>query len=81
MERRHRAKITSKGQVTIPVEVRKGLGLNTGDVLVIRESAAGYIIEKSTEESKFDAFVGCLGTRQGGTEAVMHELRGDDADD
>lgn len=43
MERRHKAKITSKGQVTMPVEVRKALGINNGDVLVIRESTAGYV--------------------------------------
>lgn len=28
------AKVTSKGQVTIPVEVRRALGIETGDTLV-----------------------------------------------
>jgi AbrB family looped-hinge helix DNA binding protein len=41
MEREHRAKTTSKGQVTIPVHVRRSLGLSPGYVLLIRESAAG----------------------------------------
>ncbi|TLM80197.1 MAG: AbrB/MazE/SpoVT family DNA-binding domain-containing protein [Actinobacteria bacterium] len=36
-----RARVTSKGQVTVPVEVRRELGITEGDVLVF-ELAAGY---------------------------------------
>ncbi len=36
-----RAKVTSKGQVTIPVEVRRALGIEEGDQLVF-EVAGGY---------------------------------------
>ena len=36
-----RARVTSKGQVTVPVEVRRGLGIEEGDVLVF-ELAGGY---------------------------------------
>lgn len=36
-----RAKITSKGQLTVPVEVRRKLGLGPGDVLVF-EVSGGY---------------------------------------
>jgi len=78
MEREHRARVTSKGQVTIPVQVRKSLGLNPGDVLVIRESAAGYTLEKATTRSKFDEFVGYM--RKGApvsTDEIMREMRGD----
>jgi AbrB family looped-hinge helix DNA binding protein len=35
------AKVTSKGQVTIPVEIREELGIATGDSLVF-EVKAGY---------------------------------------
>lgn len=35
------AKVTSKGQVTIPVEVREELGIETGDSVVF-EVKAGY---------------------------------------
>ncbi|MBP7164990.1 MAG: AbrB/MazE/SpoVT family DNA-binding domain-containing protein [Firmicutes bacterium] len=78
MEREHRARVTSKGQVTIPVQVRKSLGLNPGDVLVIRESAAGYTLEKAAMRSKFDEFVGYM--RKGApvsTDEIMREMRGD----
>jgi AbrB family looped-hinge helix DNA binding protein len=41
MDRVYRAKITSKGQVTIPIEIRREMGLNPGDLLEIRESHRG----------------------------------------
>ena len=38
------AKVTSKGQVTIPIEIRKKLGIKNGDkVLFIEESGRIYI--------------------------------------
>ena len=36
-----RARVTSKGQVTVPVEVRRGLGIEEGDVLIF-ELADAY---------------------------------------
>jgi AbrB family looped-hinge helix DNA binding protein len=36
------AKVTSKGQVTIPVEVRRALGVEAGDTLVF-ETQAEYV--------------------------------------
>ncbi len=38
---RVRAKVTSKGQVTVPIEVRQALDLSTGDMLVF-EVGDGY---------------------------------------
>ena len=40
------AAITSKGQITIPVEVRKRLGLKTGDRVGFIENENGEIILK-----------------------------------
>lgn len=39
---RAQAKVTSKGQITVPVEVRRELGIDTGDMLVF-EVGAGYV--------------------------------------
>jgi antitoxin PrlF len=36
------AKVTSKGQVTVPVEIRRALGVETGDTLVF-ETQADYV--------------------------------------
>ena len=42
------AKVTSKGQVTIPIEIRKKLGIKNGDkVLFIEESGIIYIMNSS----------------------------------
>lgn len=38
-----RAKVTSKGQVTIPVEVRNALGVKQGDILAF-ETQADYVV-------------------------------------
>jgi len=44
------AKITSKGQVTIPVDVRKKLGVKKGDkILFIEEAGKIYILNSSME--------------------------------
>ena len=78
MEREYKAKVTSKGQVTIPVGVRRSLGLNPGDVLIIRASTAGYILEKAAMPSKFDEFVGYLAKDTPvSTDEVMRDMRGD----
>jgi antitoxin PrlF len=38
------ARISSKGQTTIPAEVREKLGLNTGDRIAFIEIEQGYMI-------------------------------------
>jgi antitoxin PrlF len=35
------AKITSKGQITVPLQVRRALGIAAGDRLMFEESASG----------------------------------------
>ncbi|MCQ2121998.1 MAG: AbrB/MazE/SpoVT family DNA-binding domain-containing protein [Fibrobacter sp.] len=42
------AKITSKGQITIPVEIRKKLGLLEGSYVTFAESGAGVIMTNSS---------------------------------
>lgn len=44
------AKVTSKGQVTIPVEIRRKLGLKNGDkVLFIEDSGRIYMMNSSMD--------------------------------
>ena len=44
------AKITSKGQITIPVDIRRKLGVKEGDkVLFVEEAGRIYILHSSME--------------------------------
>ena len=44
------SKVTSKGQVTIPVEIRKKLGIKNGDkVLFIEDAGRIYMMNSSME--------------------------------
>jgi AbrB family looped-hinge helix DNA binding protein len=44
-----RAKVTSKGQVTIPKNVRDALGLDEGDELLFRVERARAVISKTPD--------------------------------
>jgi AbrB family looped-hinge helix DNA binding protein len=41
------ATLTSKGQITIPLEVRRALGLAQGDRVVFERTEKGYLIAAS----------------------------------
>lgn len=44
------AKVTSKGQVTIPIDIRKKLGIKNGDkVLFVEEAGRIYIMNASMD--------------------------------
>ena len=44
------AKVTSKGQVTIPIEIRKKLGIKNGDkILFVEESGRVYMMISSMD--------------------------------
>ena len=44
------AKVTSKGQITIPIEIRKKLGINKGDkILFVEESGRVYMMNSSMD--------------------------------
>jgi antitoxin PrlF len=39
-------RVTTKGQVTIPKEIRDALGIEPGDEIIFEESDSGYRIQK-----------------------------------
>jgi AbrB family looped-hinge helix DNA binding protein len=72
-----KAKITSKGQVTIPKKVRISLGLKTGDEIEFEPASKGFIIKKKPGASPFDRYVGHLSSRRGeDIDSIIEELRG-----
>ncbi|HOI24424.1 MAG TPA: AbrB/MazE/SpoVT family DNA-binding domain-containing protein [Caldisericia bacterium] len=47
------AKLTSKGQITIPIDIRRKLGIKEGDkILFIEEAGRIYILNSSMEALK-----------------------------
>lgn len=68
-------KITSKGQITLPVEVRESLGLQPGDKVEITDSPYGYIIKKHAMPSPFTKYVGYLKDKKKQTDEIIEELR------
>jgi antitoxin PrlF len=52
------AKITSKGQVTVPIEVRRILGVREGDRLLFESDSNGVHIRPVRNQSVFAKYVG-----------------------
>jgi antitoxin PrlF len=79
------AKVTSKGQLTIPVEVRRALGVKTGDNLRIEVDNGGFRAVRDVQENVFEKWrgAGIQGIPPGlaGVKAYMQELRGYDEHD
>ncbi len=65
-----RAKVTSKGQITIPKDVRERLGLRPGDEVAFVEDGEGMRIQKEVTHSPFGRYRGFL-----------KRLRGQDPDE
>lgn len=49
------AKITSKGQITIPIQIRRKLNLKDGDKVIFLEQSGKIIIENSTKVALMEA--------------------------
>jgi antitoxin PrlF len=59
------AKVTRKGQMTIPKELRETLGIEAGDYVALRAVAGGVFLSKaavSAQVSAEDAFPHLLGS-------------------
>lgn len=71
--------LTSKGQITVPQEVRTRLGLRQGDrVEFVIEGGHTLIRPARSVSNPFEAYVGALGTFPGGINEInawVDELR------
>jgi len=47
-----KTKISSKGQITLPISVRRKLKITTGDVLYVKDSAEGSVILEAEMQIK-----------------------------
>jgi len=71
------AKVTSKGQVTIPKKVRERLGVHPGEDVGFEEREGVVVITKAVTKSPFDKWVGKLKKLEGQhSDDLVKELRG-----
>ena len=71
------AKITSKGQITVPYQVRRALGVGAGDRLVFEERPSGEMrVMPVRAESPFTRYRGIGNPGIGsGKQAIIKRLR------
>ena len=78
-----RATITSKGQITVPVAIRRSLGVKPGDKLRFEQAEGGIRLVRDLDENPFEKWRG-IGSFPGmgkGREAIIayfREMRGHD---
>ncbi len=79
-----KAKITSKGQITVPRAVRQALGVKAGDNLVFAKRANGFSVTPARGKSRFAKYRGIgnkgIGSGRAAVVAAVRELRGRDRD-
>ena len=71
-----RAKVTSKGQITIPSALRKRMGIVAGDSLLFKTRGKEVLVVPQRRESVFEEFRG-IGTKgiASGRQAVLDWVR------
>ncbi len=76
--------ISSKGQITVPQEIRKRLGLETGDRVEFVIEGDRTVIQPFREDpDPFEKQMGILGPFPGGEEGIkawIADMRDDDRD-
>lgn len=71
------AKITAKGQITLPKKIREKLGVAEGERVYFVEKNGRMIIKKAVPKSPFDPWVGFLKAQKGQkSDAIVEALRG-----
>jgi AbrB family looped-hinge helix DNA binding protein len=56
------AKMSSKGQITIPADIRRALNVNQGDTLVWETTSEGQVVVKRVEPLDLDYLAAISGT-------------------
>ena len=79
------AKVTSKGQITVPREIRRRLGVRPGDKLEFEDNGNGVQVTAVRKDSVFEKYRGIgtpgIGKGRKAIQKWLRELRGHDEDD
>jgi antitoxin PrlF len=82
MDVRSKAKITSKGQITLPLAVRKRLGVGEGDVVTFELTSEGIQLTRDREPGAFAKWAGHFRDGRGKTaeeiDQWLRTMRGHD---
>ena len=68
-------KVSEKGQVTIPKDVREILGIHPGDEVEFEKENGDIRVVKKVDDKVLDKYVGYLSKRK--SDDVIRELRGE----
>lgn len=72
-----KAKVAERGQVTIPQDLRKKLGIRSGTILDFKVNGSTLIAVKTADEDPVQRVYGCLGKGLN-TDKIMSDLRGEE---
>ncbi|MBI2913150.1 MAG: AbrB/MazE/SpoVT family DNA-binding domain-containing protein [Chloroflexi bacterium] len=73
-----KTKVTTKGQVTIPKDVRQRLGLRPGDEIEFVEDRSGFRVQKRVTASPFKKYRGYLkGLTGRDPDELVDQMRGE----
>ena len=73
------AKVTSKGQITLPKRIRERLGVHPGEDVGFEEKDDLLVISKVVAKSRFDKWVDALKHLKGQrSDELVREARGHD---
>ncbi len=70
-----RTKVSEKGQITVPKQLRERLGIRPGDELEVVDEGGRLVLSKATDEDPVAAVYGILGIDLD-TDAIIEEMRG-----
>jgi AbrB family looped-hinge helix DNA binding protein len=85
MEKSFTSVVTSKGQITVPQEIRERLGLKKGDrIEFVAEKNRTLVRRAKNKENLFAKYVGALPAFPGGIKEInawVRNMRDDDGDE
>ena len=82
---KRQAKLTSKGQITVPRDIRRRLGVRAGDKLEFEDNGNGIQVKAVRSESVFEKYRGIgtpgIGSGRKAINKWLRELRGHEDDE